>query len=87
MIQQSAPPRLAPYHLSDAVKDIIGKRRGWGGACRGGLDPIVRVVGSATKKYWTSNKLGLKWPPMDDRTLNNQPKTGGHNGRWYGGEA
>ena len=23
---------------------------------------------------------------MDDRTLNNQPKTGGHNGQWCGGE-
>ena len=29
---------------------------------------------------------GLKWPLMNDRTLKNQPKTGGRDVRWYGGE-
>jgi hypothetical protein len=38
----------------------------------------------------TKNKeiklTGIKWLPMDDRTLNNQPKKGGHNRKWCGME-
>jgi hypothetical protein len=46
----------------------------------------VCVWGGLAVEYAMKNKgkkinAGLKRPLMDDRTLNNQPKTGGRDGR------
>ena len=62
----------------------------------GGTAGVERVGGACShclgcrisdKKFGHKINVDLKRPPMDDRTLNTQPKTGGRNWRWYGKEA
>jgi hypothetical protein len=63
------------------IEGNIGRRCGQGGACGGAWSSNLRQ----NKKEDKIN-VGHKRPPMDIRTLNNQPKTGSRDGRWYGGE-
>ena len=48
-------------------------------AC-GDTVPSFGAVNAMTKRKIYKIRCGLRWPPINDNTHNNQPKTGGHNG-------
>ena len=49
--------------------------------------PIIWGVKWSSKKLRDGRGLGHRRLPIDHFTRNNQPKTGGHNGGEYDGEA
>jgi hypothetical protein len=49
--------------------------------------PLFGAANGAAKKQWDGRGLGHQWPPNDNFTHNNQPKTGSRDEEKYGGEA
>ena len=65
--------------------DVRAEAR-WAGSVWGDLVSLFGASNRATKINKHEIHHGLRWPPPNEYTHNNQPKTGDHNGGEYGGK-
>ena len=66
--------------------DVLVEAR-WAASDGDGVGVSFGASNRTIKKKLIKIRRGLRWPLIDKKTHNNQPKTGGRDGVDYGGEA
>jgi len=82
MMQRNNQPRVGVSDRLDA-----GEEACWSGSAGGDTIQSFGAANGATKNKKNNLHRGLRLPPINNNTHNNQPKTGGRNGGDYGGDA
>ena len=75
MMQRNNQPRVGISDRLDA-----GEEACWSGSAGGDTIQSFGAANGATKNKKNNLHRGLRLPPINNNTHNNQPKTGGRNG-------